>query len=72
LQTVAKQLEIDTDELFAIGDSENDISMFEVASESFAPANAQGPVKTAADHVLQNDAPQSTVDLLFKLNSHSG
>ena len=34
------------------GDSDNDLSMFEVADESYAPANANKAIKSAATAVI--------------------
>ena len=38
--------------VICFGDSDNDLSMFEAADESYAPANANGRVKSAATAVI--------------------
>ena len=38
--------------VICFGDSDNDLSMFEVADESYAPANANGVIKSAATAVI--------------------
>ena len=40
------------DTLICFGDSDNDLSMFEVADECYAPANAKKPVLAAATEVI--------------------
>ena len=38
--------------VICFGDSDNDISMFAMADESYAPSNAKDPVKKAATAVI--------------------
>jgi hydroxymethylpyrimidine pyrophosphatase-like HAD family hydrolase len=38
--------------IICFGDSDNDLSMFEVADECYAPANANDAIKTAATAVI--------------------
>ena len=38
--------------VICFGDSDNDLSMFEVADESYAPANANDDIKLAATAVI--------------------
>ena len=38
--------------VICFGDNDNDISMFEVADESYAPANATEAIKSAATAVI--------------------
>jgi HAD-superfamily hydrolase, subfamily IIB len=49
---VTEVLDIALEDVVAIGDSENDVSMFECVGESFALANADSPAKAAASHVI--------------------
>ena len=51
LDFIAKHLEISTDEILAIGDSDNDISMLEKAGFSIAMGNASEHVKSHADDI---------------------
>ncbi|MFB6165636.1 MAG: phosphoglycolate phosphatase [Haloarculaceae archaeon] len=51
LRTAAASLGRDPGEFAAIGDSENDAAMFELAAESFAVANADETARAAADAV---------------------
>ena len=46
------------------GDSLNDISMFEIADESFAVANARDELKKIATHIIGSNEEDSVVDLL--------
>jgi len=52
LERVGDALGIGPDEFVAIGDSENDVSTFAVAGESYAVANADGAAREAADIVV--------------------
>lgn len=58
LDFIAKHLNISTDEILAIGDSDNDISMLEKAGLSIAMGNASEHVKSHTDditlHVSEN------------------
>jgi hydroxymethylpyrimidine pyrophosphatase-like HAD family hydrolase len=51
LQSVADYLGIDCDQIIAIGDSFNDLPVFEVAGLSIAMGNASEEVKQLADWV---------------------
>lgn len=44
--------ELGYDQVIVFGDGENDLSMFEVADESYAPANAQAAVKSKATGII--------------------
>jgi len=52
LRAVARELDIDPGEFVAVGDSENDAAMFEVARRAYAVGNADGTAKAAADVIL--------------------
>ena len=52
LRRVAKLVGIDMSATAAIGDSDNDVSMFEVAALSFAVANATEAAKSAAGAIV--------------------
>jgi phosphoglycolate phosphatase (TIGR01487 family) len=53
LETVADRLGRDAGEFVAVGDSENDVSTFEVAGRSVAVGNADDAARAAADEVLE-------------------
>ena len=38
--------------VICFGDSDNDLSMFEIADESYAPSNARAAVRDAATEVI--------------------
>jgi Predicted hydrolases of the HAD superfamily len=52
LTAVADVLGYSADSFVAVGDSENDVSLFETAGESYAVANADERAKATADTVL--------------------
>ncbi|WP_163539981.1 HAD family hydrolase [Gracilibacillus sp. YIM 98692] len=54
LKKLAKQLNIETSEIAVIGDSYNDIPMFEMTPYSFAMATAPEPVKAKATYVVED------------------
>jgi phosphoglycolate phosphatase (TIGR01487 family) len=53
LEAIATQLEFALGDTVAIGDSRNDVSMFEVAGTSIAVGNAPESVRAAADYVTE-------------------
>ncbi|MFB6072332.1 MAG: phosphoglycolate phosphatase, partial [Halobacterium sp.] len=53
LPTVATELGFDPEDFAAVGDSANDVELFEAAGRSFAVANADDAAKDAADVVLE-------------------
>lgn len=64
LAGVAEILGFDPSEFVAVGDSENDASMFEVVGDSYAVANADEIATQAADHVLNRGHVDGTLDAL--------
>lgn len=64
LVTVASILGYDPDEFLAIGDSENDVSTFAVAGDSFAVGNADDRARAAADTVLERSYFEGTLSVL--------
>lgn len=52
LQTIATELGYEPDDFAAIGDSVNDVEMFDVAGKSYAVANADDHARAAAEVVL--------------------
>lgn len=53
LTVAAEHLGLSPEDFVAIGDSENDVSTFSVAGQSFAMANADEKAKAAADSVTE-------------------
>lgn len=53
LETLADSLAIHPETFVAVGDSENDASLFDVVGRSVAVANADADAKAAADHVTE-------------------
>ena len=53
LERIAAALDADASAFVAVGDSENDVSTFERAGESYAVANADDAARAAADVVLE-------------------
>ena len=47
--------ELDISHAACIGDSENDLSMFEICDQSFAMGNAIIPLKDKADHIVSDN-----------------
>ena len=71
LRVVADALGLAADEFVAVGDSENDVSTFEVAGESYAVANADGAAREAADETLDDGFMDGTVSLLDELRERA-
>jgi len=71
LAAVADILGVDADSFVAIGDSENDVSLFETAGDSYAVANADERAKAAADTVLEKSYFDGTRSVLESVRSAS-
>ncbi len=59
--------------VICFGDSDNDLSMFEVADESYAPDNAKDPIKAAATAVIGHHDDEGIARFLrerFELDQH--
>ncbi len=67
LVAAAKLLGLDPSEFVAIGDSENDVSLFETAGESFAVANADASACAAAKTILTESYFDGTLSVLESL-----
>jgi len=68
LRRAADALDIDPQSFVAIGDSENDVSTFEVVGESYAVANADAAARSAADVVVSEPSMDGTVSVLEALS----
>lgn len=64
LQTVCDLLNIDIDSFIAIGDSANDIEMFDAVGDSFAVGNAEDPARDAAGIVVKDEYMDGTISIL--------
>jgi phosphoglycolate phosphatase (TIGR01487 family) len=69
LESIAPLLGREPEEFVAIGDSENDVSTFGVAGESYAVANADDKAKDAADVVLEESYSEATLGVLNDLRN---
>ncbi|ELZ39511.1 HAD-IIB family hydrolase [Halorubrum tebenquichense] len=67
LEAVAEALGLDPAAFVAVGDSENDVSTFGVAGESYAVANADDAAREAAETVLDEGFMGGTVSVLTEL-----
>ncbi|MFC6716675.1 phosphoglycolate phosphatase [Natrialbaceae archaeon GCM10025810] len=67
VRTIAERVGFDLEEAVAVGDSENDVSTFEVVGRSYAVANADDAAKDAADEVLEGIHADGTLTLLERL-----
>src|SRR5690625_593316 len=63
---LAKILNIDLNKSMAIGDSENDISMFKVVTDSYAMANANDQVKSNAKHITTNNDEHGVAKAIYQ------
>lgn len=64
LENACSMMGIDVSDVAAIGDSENDIEMFEKAAIGIAVANAAQKLKERADHVVRSDHGHGVVQAL--------
>jgi len=71
LRHAGDALGIDPESFVAIGDSENDVSTFAVAGESYAVANADSAARSAANVVLAESYMDGTMSVLDALRENS-
>ncbi|XGI83257.1 phosphoglycolate phosphatase [Halorutilales archaeon Cl-col2-1] len=64
LVTVSDIMGRDPEEFVAVGDSENDVSTFEVVGESYAVSNADERALDAADHVTEESYADGLLEAL--------
>jgi phosphoglycolate phosphatase (TIGR01487 family) len=69
LAAVCDILGLSSDSFVAVGDSENDVSLFATAGESYAVANADERAKAAADTVLDESYFDGTLSVLESVRS---
>ncbi len=68
---LAESLGIRSDEVMAIGDSNNDISMLKVAGVSVAVANAPQEVQEVVDHIVAANYEHGVAEAIAKFALHS-
>ncbi|HML06256.1 MAG TPA: HAD-IIB family hydrolase, partial [Methanobacterium sp.] len=66
LETVAKDMGINLDEIMAVGDSENDLEFLEVAGFKVAVANADNELKENTDYVTSKPYGDGTAEAIEK------
>lgn len=64
LHKLCEIIDIDPKSFIAIGDSANDVEMFEIAGESFAVGNADEAAQRAAETVLEGEFMDGTLSVL--------
>lgn len=67
LTWLARRLNVQLDNVTAIGDSFNDLSMFEVAGTSVAVANAPASVREAADVIVPSNDDDGVAHIIHEL-----
>lgn len=72
LEWVAETLEIPLSSFIAVGDSANDVSMFERVGKSFALANADQDAKAAAKVVTSEGHASGTLEILTNMIDYEG
>jgi hypothetical protein len=73
LRALVDYLSLEPDEVMVIGDSYNDLAMFEVAGFAVAVGNAAAEVKAKADFVTENNEDEGVAEALLKfiLENHN-
>ncbi len=69
LETAAKLLDRAPSEFVAVGDSENDAELFELAGRSFAVANADETAQSAADTITDGSFADGFLEALDRVRS---
>ncbi|MDH5020934.1 phosphoglycolate phosphatase [Halobacterium rubrum] len=69
LPAVAERLGVDVADFAAVGDSPNDVELFEVAGESYAVANAEDIAKRTADEVVDGSYGDGFLDAVDRIRS---
>jgi len=64
LKTVMQHRGLNADEVLALGDEENDLTMFKVSGLSAAPASARENVRAAADFIFASNAEEGLAAFL--------
>jgi Cof subfamily protein (haloacid dehalogenase superfamily) len=72
MERLSKRLHVRAQEVLAVGDNYNDLSVLAWAGHSAAPANAIAPVLAAADYVLPANGEDGVAELLEVLVASGG
>lgn len=67
LEALAAHYDVDVEKFVAIGDSANDVSLFEMAGQSFAVGNAVPAAKDAADQVMSGSYADGFLEALNEI-----
>lgn len=67
LEALAAHYDVDVEQFVAIGDSANDVSLFEMAGRSFAVGNAVPAAKNAADDVMSGSYADGFLEALNEI-----
>jgi len=70
LLEVADSLGKDADDFVAVGDSENDVDLFEAAGTSYAVGNADESASEAADEVVEGEYADGFLDAYREASTH--
>ncbi len=71
LRRAAALLDTEAGAFVAVGDSANDVAMFEAAGTSYAVANAADVARDAADHVLTESAADGFLEAVERIEADS-
>ncbi|ERG94873.1 HAD-IIB family hydrolase [Haloquadratum walsbyi] len=71
LNAVCDTLALDPNSFVAVGDSENDVSTFRVAGQSYAVENADSAAQEAADEVLEESYFDGTAAVLDRIQDRT-
>ena len=66
LGVLLKKTEIGREEIIAMGDGYNDLSMIKFAGLGIAMGNAQEPVKKAADYITSSNEEDGVAEAIHK------
>jgi len=69
LETVAPSFGLEPDAFAAIGDSMNDVELFDVAGDAYAVANADEDAKAGADQIVDGSFSDGFLDALDQIES---
>lgn len=72
LERICDRLDVRVDEVVAVGDNHNDLTVLAWAGHAAAPANAIPEVLAAADHVLPSNEDDGVAELLEVLAASGG
>lgn len=68
IEILSESLGFELQSAIAVGDSINDVSVFEVVGKSFAVGNADSKAREAADHVIEEEQSDGTIKILKQMS----